>query len=74
MTQQARNLLMDLDGRGQRPRFLIHDRDTKFSRVFDSMSAAKASRSSGRPSGRQTRTLTPSAGWAACAESASTGY
>jgi hypothetical protein len=36
MTQQARDLLMDLDDRSRRPRFLIHDRDTNFSRAFAS--------------------------------------
>jgi transposase InsO family protein len=37
MLQQARNLLMEMDDRDQRPRFLIHDRDTKFSRAFDAI-------------------------------------
>jgi putative transposase len=35
VTQQARNLLMRLDEEGVRPRFLIRDRDSKFTRDFD---------------------------------------
>jgi putative transposase len=35
VTQQARNLLMQLEGEGVRPRFLVRDRDSKFTREFD---------------------------------------
>jgi putative transposase len=35
VTQQARNLCMDRDGRAPPLRFLIHDPDSKFSGPFD---------------------------------------
>jgi len=35
VTQQARNLAMTLQENGRSPRFLIHDRDTKFTDAFD---------------------------------------
>jgi putative transposase len=35
VTQQARNLLMQFEDEGLQPRFLIRDRDSKFTRDFD---------------------------------------
>jgi putative transposase len=41
MLQQARNLLMELDDHDQTVRFLIHDRDAKFPRAFDTLLASE---------------------------------
>jgi putative transposase len=44
VTQQARNLLMQLDDEDVRPRFLVRDRDSKFTRDFDEVFRAEGIR------------------------------
>jgi hypothetical protein len=71
--QQARNLLMDLGERAEAVKFLIRDRDTKFTTAFDAVFTSIGIRIITHRSRRRRRTRSPSGGSAPSAASAPTG-
>ncbi len=72
VTQVARNFTSALDDAGRRVRFLIRDRDTKFTACFDHVFASIGPRPSARRSAPRGRTPSPSAGCAPPAKTVST--
>jgi hypothetical protein len=73
VTQQARNLTMVLADRGCAVKFLVRDRDAKFTAGFDAVFRSSESGSSARQPKPRGPTPLPSVSWAPSVGSASTG-
>jgi hypothetical protein len=73
VTQQARQLAWSLPERSRPLRFLIRDRDSKYTCSFDAIFRSEGSRSSAHRSGRRRPTPSPSVSSAPRAANASTG-
>ena len=72
LTQQARNLLINLEDAHPRFHFLIRDRNSKFTASFDAVFTAIDIRVIGHPCGHRGRTRSPNASSTPSAASCST--